>query len=341
MAYDPGTLYYDPILTGFSIGYAPQTFYGERLAPPTRVSQQSGRYRTFDRSNWLIHDSRREPNTVANEIGGRKWSEDTFKTVQHSLQSRIADEEYDNLFGQGGLADPTFGGDITIDPKRDATEDVTQSLQLEQELKVSSEFRNTANYPAGHTVTLTSGAGTQWSDYTGGVSSTSDPVSDLRTAVQKIYLATRRFPNTMIIPFDAVGVIENHPRVIARFQNFNLQIENAWKVLIGIPQALDLNVFVVDSVYNAADNVTLDEDIQSFWGTDVWLGIVDPQEGQRTKTFAKTFYFPFNQGGLRTVDSWREQDKKGDVVRCSTRYDVKVVSGSAGYLFKTAVATVS
>jgi hypothetical protein len=54
-------------------------------------------------------------------------------------------------------------------------------------------------------------------------------VTNLRTAVQRIYLDTGRWPNTMVIPFDAVGVIENHPRVVARFQNFALMVPNAWQ----------------------------------------------------------------------------------------------------------------
>src|SRR5688500_1646589 len=100
--YDPGTLYSDPILTDFSVGYAEQEFYAERLAPQTPVNTQSGRYRVFDRSSWLIYPDRREPGTVANEIRGAKWSEDTFFTKEHSLQAPVYDEEDQQLSSQGG-----------------------------------------------------------------------------------------------------------------------------------------------------------------------------------------------------------------------------------------------
>lgn len=342
MSYDIGALYYDPILTGFSVGFQSQQFYGERLAPPTPVSQISGRYRVFDRSNWLVHADRREPGTVANEIGGRKWSEDTFITKERSLQARINDEEREVLLGSGGLADPTFGGAITIDPEQDATEDTTESLRLRHEQKVSSIFRDASNYPADNVVTLTAGAHTQFSDYTGGVASASDPVSVIRTAMWTVFMACRRWPNTMIIPLDAVGVIENHPRVVARYQYTSVLDPMAWRLMMGLPEgaANAMTIFVVDSVYNTADNIDMPEDIQSFWGQDIWLGIVDPTPGQKTKTFSKTFYFPYQNGGLRTVDRWREENKKSDVVRTSTRYDVKLVSPAAGYLIKTAVAPV-
>ena len=110
MAYDPSQLYIDPILTGFSVGFQDEQLYGERLAPITRVASKSGRYRVFDRSNWLIYRSLRAPGTSAREIGPRKFSEDTFDTVQHALKGRVMDEERRELASQGGLSDPVFGG---------------------------------------------------------------------------------------------------------------------------------------------------------------------------------------------------------------------------------------
>src|SRR5665213_1503833 len=126
--YDPGTLYLDPILTQLSVGFQDQTLYGMAIAPETPVRTQSGKYNVFDRSSWIIHEDRREPGTVANEIAGRKWSTDVFETKEHSLQAPILDEERQQLVSQGGLADPTFGGALQIDPEVDATNAVTMSI---------------------------------------------------------------------------------------------------------------------------------------------------------------------------------------------------------------------
>src|SRR5262245_49977646 len=113
--YDPSGLYVDPILTNFSTGWpSEQTLYGLSLYPETPVGTKSGRYRVYDRSHWLIYPSRREPGTEANEIRGRKWSEDTFKTQEHSLQAPVHWEEREFLNSQGGLAADVFGGDLQI-----------------------------------------------------------------------------------------------------------------------------------------------------------------------------------------------------------------------------------
>lgn len=328
--YDPGLLYIDPILTQFSVGFQDQTLYGEQIMPVTPVRTQSGKYNVYDRSNWLIHASRREPGTVANEIAGLKWSLDTFETEEHSLQVPILDEERQQLTSQGGLADPVFGGDLQIDPERDGTEMLTRSLLLAHEKSVSDLVRNTASYPSSNVVTL---AGSQqWDDYTNGVASTSNPVADIQQAIRTIWLLTRRYPNTIAIPSLGIPYIENHPRIVDRFKTFSLLDPEAFQKLTGFTG----NILTPDSVYNASNNIDEAEQILSFWGKDVWIGIVDPTPGQRTKTFGKTFAQVYPDGTVRPTDRWREEPRKADLIRTSYKYDMKITSSVAGYLIKDA-----
>jgi hypothetical protein len=229
-----------------------------------------------------------------------------------------------------------FGGDLQIDPEQDAVDLITRSIMLEWEQKVANAMRNVANYPANHKITLAGAS--QWSDYTGGVTSTSNPVADILTAVRRVYLDTGRWPNTMIVPTDSLGVIEGHPRVVDRFKNFALTNPEAWKALLNVPYPE--NFFMVDSKYNAADNVDATESITSFWGQDVWIGLVDPTPGQKTKTFGKTFAWVYPDGTVRPADKWYEKNRKSDIVRVSQNYDLKIVSNVAGYLITNAVAAV-
>lgn len=330
--YDPGTLYSDPILTNFSVGYQDQALYGERILPVTPVNTQSGRYRVFDRSNWIIFESAREPGTVANEVMGAKWSEDFFMTREKSLQAPILDEERQQLNSQGGLANPVFGGDLQIDPEVDATELVTRSLLLEHELRVSTLVRDVAQYAAANKTTLAGAS--QWNDYTGGTASTSNPVNDILVAMRAIYAATGRYPNTMVVPSLGMTYVENHPRIVDRFKSFSLTDAEAFRRLTGF----DGTILPVDSVYNAANNIDATQAITSFWGKDVWLGIVDPVPGQRTFTFGKTFAQQYPDGTVRPTDRWREEARKADLVRVSYKWDAKIVAAGAGYLITNAFA---
>jgi hypothetical protein len=325
--YDPRDLYEDPLLTGFAERYESQELFGMRIFPAVSVGVQSARYPVWNRANWLIFPSRREPLTVANEIRGGRWSFDYFKTVEHSLQAPIADEERQVIAGLGSIN----GEGIGLNPERDATEMVTRSLLLEHELKVATMVRNTANYAAGFTVT--NAGATQWNDWTGGATSTSDPISQIRTAVRKITFANgMRKPNRMIIPEGGLEFIENHPRVVERFKEFSLTDPNAWKRLTGY----DGEVIVANSVYNAAQNVDAMEDIQSFWGQDVLIYIADEARSVLDKTFGKTFQYPYEGGQVKPTDRWREEARKADLVRVSWRYDVRMTSNKSGYLIKNA-----
>lgn len=329
MNYDPGTLYFDPLLTNFSVGYQPQNLYGLGILPAVDTSSPSARYRVFDRSNWILYNDRREPGTVANEVAGRKWSEDTFTTKEHSLQEAVADEEEQFLNSAGGLANPAFGGPMQLDPEEDAVAQVKTSILLRHEKLVADTVRNVANYPTGSKITLATAD--QWDNYAG---ATSDPIIVLRNAVAKVQALIGKTPNRMAFPREGVAWIENHPDIVARFINFSLMDTEAWVKLIGFDP--NGQILLVDSKYNAADNVDATESITSLWGKDVWLGYVEDQPNLNTLTFGKTFQVPYPNGEATPVDRWREEGRKSDLVRYSWRYDVKITSAIAGYLITTA-----
>lgn len=336
--YDPGLLYVDPILTNLSVGFRDPTYYGDLLMPETPVNTQSGRYNVFDRSDWIIHESRRAPGTVAHEIAGRRWSTDTFDTIEHSLQGVVLDEERQMLMSQGGLANPVFGGAIQIDPEADVTRLITRSLQLAHESKVSSLVRNPAIYPASNLLALTGTS--QWDNYTYGtpglaLTVTSDPVANILAAMRTVRTLAGRWPNTLAIPSYGMTFIENHPRVVDRFKTFSLTQPDAFQTLTGF----EGNIVMTDSLYNTAQNIDEQPNMVFFWGKDVWLGIVDPTPTLEQMTFGKTFSQNYPDGSVRPTDRWREESRKGDVIRVSWKYDLKIVSSVAGFLFQNAFSS--
>ena len=329
--YDPGTLYSDPILTDFSVGYANPSFVGLRMMPQAAVNTQSARYRVFDRSKRVRFFSRREPGTVANEVRGGRWSEDTFKTVEHSLQAAVADEERQELNSQGGLANATFGGALQLDPEQDAAELVNSSLQLEHELAVAALLRNTATYPVGNTVTLA--AADQWDNYAG---ATSDPLKIVQAAVRKIQSLIGIAPNRMLIGSIGVGWLAEHPDVVARFAGLSLADPEAWKILTGFEGEM---VLVGDDRYNDNDIQEATESALFAWGKDVILAYVQPDMQLNDLSFGKTFAQIYPDGSTKPTDRWREEERKSDLVRTSWKYDLKVTSSVAGYLIKDAFSS--
>jgi hypothetical protein len=312
----------DPILTNLSTGWAEKDLVAEEVSPSTTVSNLNGRYMVFDRSDWLIYPDERAMGTVANEIRAGKWSLDTYNVHEHSLQVPVFDEEREQLGAAG-----SFPVDFSLDES--ATTLATRSILLGIEYVVSQAARNTASYASGSYYTTLSGT-SQWSDYTG----TSDPISVIEAAIRQIYVGTGRTANKMVVPWIVWSYIKNHPKIVNRVINFQLSTEGVFKELTGFSG----EIVIAESNYNAAQNEDATENIVDFWGKDVWLGLVDPQPGQKTKTFMKTFVYPYQGSAIRPVDRWREEPRKADLIRVSERYDTKIVSNTAGYLIKNAVA---
>jgi hypothetical protein len=276
----------------------------------------------------MVFPDRREPGTVANEIRAGKWSEDNYWVQEHSLQAAVTDEERANVAAANAIQQANIEADL--DPEQDATELVTRAIRLRHELEVSTMARNTANYAGGHSTTL---AGVnQWSDYSG----TSDPFKDISAGLRAIYADTRQRANLMLIPWEVWTWMEHHPKVISRYQYFRIEpdVRSAVSQLTGF----DGEILLADASYNNADNPDATESMASFWGKDVIIARVDETEGQRVKTFAKTFVQPYDDGNVRTVDRWREEPRKSDVIRASMKYDAKIVSSAAAYIIKAAVA---
>lgn len=334
--YDASQLYVDPYLTNFATGWRDPQYYGDFIAPETRVETKSGKYRVFDRSNRLIFPDLRAPGTVANEVRGRIWSEDVFSTKQHSLQTFVTDEERREYASAGGLSNPAFGGGLNINVETDAVALVVGSLQRKHEKIIADTARNTSTYPAGNTVTLSGTS--QWNDYTGAPTTTSDPVANVLAAIRKITGLIGYPPNTMLFNAAGASYIENHPRIVARFQNFSLSQPDAFRLLTGFDGTIHM-VGVGDDVYNAADNIDATFSGANFWDKDVIIAYVDNRDGMDVQTFMKTFVYPQPDGSLKPIDRWREENRRSDLFRQTWEYDIKVVNSSAGYLIKNAFAT--
>jgi len=326
--YDPSLLYTDPILTEFSVGYQPQDLVALRLLPEVPVDTPSGRYRVWDRSSRVYFLSRREPGTVANEVRGGKWAEDTFKTVQHALQGAVADEETRELTSQGGYADATFGGVFGLDPHEKAAALVFDSLALEHELASSVLLRNTASYPAGHSITLVTAD--QWDNYAG---ATSNPIDVIRAAMIKINSKIGTPPNRIAMGRLGQTWLENHPDVVARFTNFTLADPGAFRTLTGFEGEF---ILIGDDNYNTNDILEATETLVSVWGKDVILAYVKEDLTTDDLSFGKTFAQLYPDGSTRPTDRWREDGRMSDMVRTHWKWDIKLTSSIAGYLIKDA-----
>jgi hypothetical protein len=321
--YDPrggGNVHIDVALTNVSVGFPNNAFVGERLFPTVNVQKQSNKYYIFGREAWSSHLDLRAPGTHANEIPGYAVSMDSYFAQEHALQIAVTDEEREN-------ADDPFS------PDADGAFLVTQKILLGREVTMKNLVTTTGNYEAANTVTLAGGQ--QWSDYVN-----SNPIADIRTGIRAINAALFTDPNTAVVPYQVMSVLEDHPDFIERikYSERGIMTPEIIGAVLGIP-----NIIVPMAGQNTAA-LGQNPVLSYIWGKDVVLAWVPPNAGQRIPAFGYEFVWGYGGGRPQVVDRWRENGRKSDVIRCQRRYDLKMPTQGAtgkaigGYLIKNAVA---
>lgn len=323
--YDPrggGNIHLDVALTNLSIGFPNGDFVGPALLPAVPVKKQSDKYYVFGYEGWGLDPGGdlRAPGTVANEIPGMKVSTDTYFAQEHALQIAVTDEEREN-------ADSPFA------PDRDGAELVTNKVWLQREVAIKTLVTTAANYATGNSVTLSGTA--QFNDYTN-----SNPIGIIKTAIRAIHAKLFVRPNTAIIPWEVMSILEDHPAFIERikYSERGIVTEEIIASMIGVS-----NIIVAGAGQNVS-NPGQAVSLGYLWGKDIILAYVPPRASLRTPAFGYEFVWSYGQNRPQMVDRWREEPRKSDIIRLSRRYDLKLAAldgsgkATAGYLIKNAVA---
>jgi hypothetical protein len=329
-----GEIHHDQFLTDISLGFPNQGLVAEQLFPSVLVKKQSDKYYIFGREAWLPEvGDYRAPGTEANEIPGLTVSSDTYYAQEHALQIAVTDEEREN-------------SDTQFQPEQDGTELVTSKILLGREVAMQAMVTTTANFASGLSITLSGTS--QFSDYVN-----SDPIGVIKTGIRAVNQKVFFDPNTAVIPYQVMSILEDHPDIIERIKYseraiLTPEIIAAVFGLTGrvIVPGVGIGVGQVGAAGNAISATYL-------WGKDVLLAWVPPRAGLRIPAFAYEYVWSYQQGqsrGAQAVDRWREERRKSDLIRVGRRYDLKMVgveinpaSGDfgksvVGYLIKNAIA---
>jgi hypothetical protein len=242
------------------------------------------------------------------------------------LQIAVTDEERENA-------------DSPLAPDRDATELVTSKIMLAREVAMKDLVQTAANYATGMSTTL---SGTdQWSDL-----DNSDPIGDIKTGRFTMHSKVFFEPNTALIPYQVMSILEDHPDFLARIQYSERAIltPDLIAAVTGIPNPIIPGLGVGSGGYGTPITTSY------LWGKDVLLAYVPPRAGLRVPAFAYEFVWGYGGSGAQQVDRWREGQRKSDLVRVGRRYDLKLVGKEnevghtdegkviTAYLIKAAVA---
>lgn len=320
---------YDRFLSEVMVRYKNATLIGESIAPVIQVGKREGTYFEFGREGFRVHDTERAPRTRANEVDFDRRSK-SFRARQHALIGGLSIEEREE-------------SPDDYNPEPDTIENVTDSVNLGREKRISNILRNPANLRNG--VQLA------------GSAQLSDPASDAAGIFEDAMMTVRRNigrrPNFAIFPFDVMrqGIRNN-----ASLKNQLADNERGIITKRVLAELLEMEadqIFVPEAVEDNSNSFDRVEDgrlvgvaepgapssLMDVWGRDIIFGY-KPESGQeRRQSPSLAYTFRVRERGMDgTVNRWTEGPRHTDFFEVGRTETTEIVAAGAGYLIRDAIA---
>jgi hypothetical protein len=300
----------DQPLSNISQAVKNSELVADKVWPGVRVKKDSDKYFVYDKSNLRPDDTDWGPKTTAKEVS---WDvlQDSYSTERHGLQELVEDDEIQ-------------AADSPIQPLIDTTEILTEKMLIRREKRLVTFLSDLANYDADAQPVL-AGA-TQWSDY---ASATSDPNGDISTARGIVFKKTFKKANLIVLPRLVYEKVREHPKIVDRIKYSQVGVVTTDL----LAQLWDIeNVVVAGSGENTA--VEGAADVLAFiWPKHVFIGYVNPRPAKKNPSWGYRF-----ESQPHMVDRWRDDPRKGEIVRVSSKDTFELVTKAAGYTVRAAIA---
>jgi hypothetical protein len=314
--FDPNDAHIKQALTNISMEYKNDELIWPAVTPIVPVTKLSDFYYVWDEgTNFQITSDQLSATGMPNPIL-MKFSTDLYACKPYGLLGEVPVITLDNA-------------DDVLKPLGKTTENVTNQLQLQQEIRSAAIVFNQATYPVGFKTTL---AGvTQWSDF-----ANSDPIGNILTALD----ACLQRPNTITFGADTWKNFRQHPKVIAAI--FPSGGNAANRGMVSVDEVL--NFFSSEGItkinigrarYNTA-NIGQATSLTRIWGKHCALTYTTDSPAIDTASFA--YAFASNQATVTRELEALAGARGVEKVKVAWEIDTKATAPKAGYYFENAVA---
>ena len=317
----------DSALTNISVAFLQNAnnFVAGRVFPNVPVSKQSDRYFVFDRGDFNRDEAEvRAPGTESAGAGYNLDNTPTYYANVWAIHHDVPDQVRANA-------------DAAVDPERAAAELTMHKMLIRREKEFVSKFMASGVWDTTITGVASGPSGAQtikWSDTTSG-----DPIGDIDTAKSTILESTGFMPNKLVIGYKVFDALKRHPDIIDLVKysggvgpnNPALVSEQALAAVFGVEE-----VVVARAIENtAAEGATAAHSFIA--GSKAMLvyapaapSLMAPSAGYQ---FSWTgFQGQGNAFGVATKRFYLDA-LESTRVEAQMAFDMKVISGSLGYLF--------
>ena len=304
------SLYTSRQLDNISLAYSNENYVAERFFPIVTVKKDTGKITTYAMDNLRIVKALRSIGSKTNEVGHSVSIGDHYVLKEYALMELVPDEHMEQA-------------EAPIHPKIDATENITERLLVIKESAMATAVSATATMTSNTTLSGTD----QWSDYTN-----SDPIGDIKTGKEAVRTASGKKANTLLLSHNAYIELLDHPDIIDRLKYVKVADKDAAKAALARIFDLD-EVIVGDAQYNnSAEGGT--DTLAEIWDKVAIIAYIEKRPTLKSRTLG----FTYQMKAPRYVDGWRDEDRRGDYIRVTDKFDQQLIDVNCGYLIKDCVA---
>jgi hypothetical protein len=289
---------------------------GTQIAPLVKSERLSHSYMVVDRAESGVKtDIKRAPGQDVKRLERKGRKLETFNCVDHALIEEIP-HEY--LHGSEELE--------IIQEEKQTANDVLRKIEDQHERDVHGiAWANNVSgfegkFGASNVIDVANDS-TAWDSAGGNIK------KDVLNIRLKMYEATGKRPNTIVLPNEVFNVISTADN----------EIRDSLKYTTGGPVTMDklasyfemervlIPMFLVDDPEPGSEDKSL-----LYTGDHVGMYYVDPSQSRKKQTFASTFYWDSSYQRFLEVSTGFNRSNKSHEVEVSAYYDVKLIDGACG-----------
>lgn len=286
-------------------------FIATRVFPVINVALATANF-----SRVSLKDLLRKRNTTRAPGGGynrqyTNFEQDNYGCQEHGVEEPVDDREK-KMYA------------YTIDAEKIAVNRAIFNILLDYELRVAGKVFNTATWNGG----VTQAVGDKWNDLAG-----CDPTADIAKAWTTVWEACGLEPNAIIFNKEVYKNIKNAASIVDRIK-FSGRDDPKNVTMQMLADLWDLpNVLVPSGQYDSA-NDKQPVSLSRVWGSAyAWVGRVAETEDVQEPCAGRTFNWDGDGSSPNgTVEMYRDENVRSDIVRVRQDTDEKVIQPIAGIL---------
>jgi hypothetical protein len=307
----------DQMLTNVSIAYKNAGYIADEAFPLLPVQKQSNILASYDQSYWFRDEVKMAaPGADVAVAEYAVNTSDTYFCHRHRLGRIIFDETRDN-------ADAPFNLD------REATEFLTDKIQLRREVQFVNTHFTTSNW----TTDKTGGTDfTVWSNYSG-----SSPVVDVTAYKDTVEALIGREPNKFIVGKETYIQLKNHPDIIDLIK-YTQRGQITPDLLASL---LEFEKFLIGrAIYTTTKEGTAEASVSysRVWGKHALMLYTPAAPSLMTPSAGYTIVWQRVAGAIQYMQRFRREEAEADLMVVNSYFSQKKTSARAGLFLSGAVA---